>query len=140
MIKVTYTGKGRFQHQTLWSAGADLISQECVTIASGEQVTVGTGVYITEMTLCTVNGIRLIPYISILPRSGLTMRGIIGRTGTVDADYKDEIKVTLMNQSTEPHRIRTGDRIAQAVAQLCYQFAQINPAERCGGFGSTDLQ
>jgi len=82
----------------------------------------------------------------IRPRSGLAVKhgiGIINSPGTIDADYRGEIKVALINLGNEKYVIRRGDRIAQMVVQsVCYARVtlaeEISPSSRGdGGFGHT---
>jgi len=82
----------------------------------------------------------------IRPRSGLAIKqGItcLNTPGTIDADYRGEIKVILINLSTEPQTIQPGDRIAQMVIQSVVQVSWVpvtalNDTERsAGGFGHT---
>ncbi|MFV0335045.1 MAG: dUTP diphosphatase [Tropicimonas sp.] len=84
----------------------------------------------------------------IRPRSGLALRhGFIlpNSPGTVDEDYRGEVKIGLYYLGEEPFEIRHGDRIAQAViADIrrypCIEVAELSPSERgSGGFGSTGL-
>lgn len=84
--------------------------------------------------------------IQIRPRSGLAIKqGItcLNTPGTIDADYRGEIKVILINLSQEPQTVQSGDRIAQMVlqkvARINWQEAvNINETERgTGGFGHT---
>jgi dUTP pyrophosphatase len=84
--------------------------------------------------------------IQIRPRSGLAIKqGItcLNTPGTIDADYRGEIKVILINLSNEPQTILPGDRIAQMVVQKVEQVQwvavdELNESERgSGGFGST---
>lgn len=82
----------------------------------------------------------------IRPRSGLAVShgiGIINAPGTIDADYRGEIKIALINLGHEPVIIKRAERIAQMVVQKVYQ-AQIQIVERLddtdrstGGFGHT---
>ena len=82
----------------------------------------------------------------IRPRSGLAVKhgiGIINAPGTIDADYRGEVKIALINLGQEPVIIRRGERIAQMVIQKVYQ-ARINPVDQLdethrstGGFGHT---
>ena len=82
----------------------------------------------------------------IRPRSGLAVNhgiGIINAPGTIDADYRGEVKIALINLGHEPVTIKRGERIAQMVVQKVYQ-AQIQIVERLddtdrstGGFGHT---
>ena len=93
-------------------AGADLYAAESVEIAPGERVTVGTGIAIA-LPAGTVGLIH--------PRSGLAARqglSIVNTPGTVDAAYRGEIKVCLINlDPREAIRIERGMRIAQLVVQ-----------------------
>jgi dUTP pyrophosphatase len=82
----------------------------------------------------------------IRPRSGLAVKhgiGIINAPGTIDADYRGEVKIALINLGDEPVILKRGERIAQMVIQKVYQ-ARINLVERLddtdrstGGFGHT---
>ena len=82
----------------------------------------------------------------IRPRSGLAVKhgiGIINAPGTIDADYRGEVKIALINLGQESVTIKRGDRIAQMVIQHVYR-ASINLVERLedtdrstGGFGHT---
>jgi dUTP pyrophosphatase len=82
----------------------------------------------------------------IRPRSGLAIKqGLtcLNTPGTIDADYRGEIKVIMINLSEEPQTIQSGDRIAQMVIQqvekISWQLVeQIETTDRgAGGFGST---
>ncbi|WP_438946852.1 dUTP diphosphatase [Sediminibacterium sp.] len=84
--------------------------------------------------------------IQIRPRSGLAIKqGItcLNTPGTIDADYRGEIKVILINLSSEPQAIQPGDRIAQMVLQRVEQIQWVSATELgasdrgAGGFGST---
>ncbi|MGA7207231.1 MAG: dUTP diphosphatase [Specibacter sp.] len=119
-------------------AGADLRTRIDVVLAPGERVLVPTGVSIA------------LPfgYVALVhPRSGLaTKHGltIVNSPGTVDAGYRGEISVTLLNTDTH-HAIKLsrGDRIAQLVIQRVEQAAFVvveslpDSARGAGGFGST---
>jgi dUTP pyrophosphatase len=82
----------------------------------------------------------------IRPRSGLAVKygiGIINAPGTIDADYRGEVKIALINLGREPVTLKRGDRIAQMVIQRVYQ-ARIDEVRRlddtdrsAGGFGHT---
>lgn len=84
----------------------------------------------------------------VRPRSGLALRfglTILNAPGTIDADYRDEVKVLLINLSDQPVRIQRGDRIAQLVvapvARVQWQEVdQLDATSRIGGFGHTDRQ
>jgi dUTP pyrophosphatase len=84
--------------------------------------------------------------VQVRPRSGLAIKqGLtcLNSPGTVDADYRGELKVILINLSNEPQTIRSGDRIAQMVLQKVEKInwqpvVAINETERgAGGFGHT---
>lgn len=118
-------------------AGLDLVSRTGVAIAPGERVLVPTGI-----------AIALQPGLVGLvhPRSGLAVkRGItvINAPGTIDAGYRGEICVGLVNLGQEPQTIERGDRIAQLVIQRV-EVATLIEVDRLpgtargdGGFGST---
>jgi dUTP pyrophosphatase len=82
----------------------------------------------------------------VRPRSGLALRSgltILNAPGTIDADYRDEVKVLLVNLGDRPVRIRRGDRIAQfvvaPVTRVQWQEVdQLDLTARAGGFGHTD--
>lgn len=99
------------EYKTAGSAGMDLranLNQD-ITLAPMERKVIPTGLYLA-LPLGTEAQIR--------PRSGLAIKsGItcINTPGTIDADYRGEIGVILVNLSTEPFNIKDGDRIAQMV-------------------------
>jgi dUTP pyrophosphatase len=82
----------------------------------------------------------------VRPRSGLALRSgltILNAPGTIDADYRDEVQILLINLSDRPARIVRGDRIAQfvvaPVTRVQWQTVeQLDSTERKGGFGHTD--
>ena len=119
-------------------AGADLRAREDVLLQPGERKLVPTGV-----AIALPEGFVAL----IHPRSGLaTKHGltIVNAPGTVDAGYRGEIAVTLLNtDATEPIELHRGDRIAQMVIQRV-EYAQFIPVNDLsgsgrgtGGFGST---
>lgn len=119
-------------------AGADLVAAEDALLPPGERVTVGTGV-----AIALPEG-----YVAfVVPRSGLAFRHgitIVNSPGTIDAGYRGEIRVVLLNTDrTEEYQVRAGDRIAQIVVMPVSQ-ARFVPVEVLpgshrgeGGFGST---
>ncbi|MFB4295558.1 dUTP diphosphatase [Actinomadura sp. NTSP31] len=119
-------------------AGADLVAAEDVELAPGERAVVPTG-----MAIALPDGYAAF----IHPRSGLGARlgvTIVNAPGTVDAGYRGEIKVTLLNTDRRAAvRLRRGDRIAQMVVQRVEQavFHEVadlpGSARGAGGFGST---
>ena len=121
-------------------AGADLHSSEAVELAPGARALVGTGV-----SIALPDGFAAF----VVPRSGLAAKHgitIVNSPGTVDAGYRGEIKVTLLNTDpTEPFRVAVGDRIAQLIIMPVARATFI-PVDRLpgsqrgeGGFGSTGL-
>ncbi len=119
-------------------AGADLVARTDVTLAPGERATVPTGV-----AIALPDGFAAFVH----PRSGLAAKHgvtVVNAPGTVDAGYRGEIAVTLLNtDAAEPVHLRRGDRIAQLVIQQV-ERARFVPAERlpgshrgAGGFGSS---
>lgn len=118
-------------------AGLDLHAAESLTIEPGDRTLVGTGV-----------AVALPPGHAglVLPRSGLALRRgvtILNAPGLIDAGYRGEIKVLLVNHDRAPARIARGERIAQLVVQRVEQVHlevtdRLPPSERGeGGFGST---
>jgi dUTP pyrophosphatase len=125
-------------YATEGSAGFDLRADECLEIAVGQTMTVPTGLHFEVPP-----GFEL----QIRPRSGFAASGntIPNSPGTVDSDYRGEVKVLLHNGGTLPLVITRGDRIAQAVLAPVHRaqfevvpLEQLSPTARgAGGFGST---
>jgi len=130
------------QYATAGSSGMDIRAylHEPLTINSLERALIPTGLYIE------------LPYgyeAQIRPRSGLAINhGItcLNSPGTIDADYRGEIKIILINLSKDPHVIQPGDRIAQMIFQKTEQAKLIHVEElketerSAGGFGHTGKQ
>lgn len=122
-------------------AGADLVSTESLRLEPGRRALVGTGVRIA-----LPDGYAAF----VVPRSGLAARHgitIVNSPGTVDAGYRGEIKVTLLNTDPEAaYDIAAGDRIAQLIVMPVSRARFIPVAELPGsirgegGFGSTGYQ
>lgn len=121
-------------------AGADLHSAEALVLAPGARALVGTGV-----SIALPDGYAAF----VVPRSGLAAKHgitIVNSPGTVDAGYRGEIKVTLLNTDlSEPYPVAVGDRIAQLIV-MPVSRATFIPVDRLpgshrgeGGFGSTGL-
>jgi dUTP pyrophosphatase len=119
-------------------AGADLLTTVDVSLAPGERALVPTGV-----AIALPEG-----YVALVhPRSGLAARhglSIVNTPGTIDAGYRGEIKVMLINHDrTLPIELRRGDRIAQLVIQRFERarFIEVgelpDSARGSGGYGST---
>lgn len=127
------------QYATPGSAGMDLRANiaEALSLAPFERMLVPTGLFM-ELPMGYEAQIR--------PRSGLAIKqGItcLNSPGTIDADYRGEIKVILINLSNEHQVISPGDRIAQMVIQSVTQVQWVNVNEistterNAGGFGHT---
>lgn len=126
-------------HETKYAAGLDLRAHidSPITIRSLERVLVPTGLMM-EIPVGYEGQVR--------PRSGLAAKHgitVLNAPGTVDADYRGEIKVILVNLSNEPFTINPGERIAQMVFAK-HEQAEWLPAlflsdtdRGAGGFGST---
>ncbi len=143
-LKVKIINRSRHQlppYATALSAGMDVRASldAPVELAPGERRLIPTGLYIAlpEGYECQVR-----------PRSGLALRQgitLVNTPGTVDADYRGEIGVILINLGQEPFIIADGERIAQLVVKR-YERVEWEPVESLdttirgeGGFGSTGL-
>ncbi|HHW14216.1 MAG TPA: dUTP diphosphatase [Firmicutes bacterium] len=127
------------QYMTCGAAGADLLAavEEPLTLAPGERRLVPTG-----LRLALPPGYEA----QVRPRSGLALRhGVtcLNSPGTIDADYRGEIGVILVNLGEEPFTVRRGERIAQLVVAPVARAewkedGGLEPTERGeGGFGHT---
>ncbi|TFD94038.1 dUTP diphosphatase [Cryobacterium lactosi] len=121
-------------------AGADLHASEALVLAPGERALVGTGV-----SIALPDGYAAF----VVPRSGLAVKHgitVVNSPGTVDAGYRGEVKVCLLNTDREtPFTINVGDRIAQLIVAPVARAVFV-PVERLpgsmrgeGGFGSTGV-
>jgi dUTP pyrophosphatase len=130
------------EYATADSSGMDIRAylREPLTLNSLERILIPTGLYI-ELP----HGYEA----QIRPRSGLAINyGLtcLNSPGTIDADYRGEIKIILINLSQEPHVIRPGDRIAQMIIQkteraIFVSVDELKETERsAGGFGHTGKQ
>jgi len=127
------------QYATEGAAGMDVRAflQNPITLQSLERTAVPTGLFFEIPTGYEVQ---------VRPRSGLALKqGItcLNTPGTIDSDYRGELKVILINLSTEPQTIHPSDRIAQLVLQKVEQIgwqpvaALSDTGRNSGGFGST---
>jgi dUTP pyrophosphatase len=119
------------------AAGMDVVSAEDVTLAPGARHAVATG-----LAMAIPEGYE----IQVRPRSGLALKhgiSVPNTPGTIDSDYRGELKVILVNLGSEPFVIARGDRVAQLVLAPVVQAvweeaAELDATERGGGgFGST---
>ena len=119
------------------AAGLDVVAAEELTLAPGERHAVATG-----FAIAIPPGYE----VQVRPRSGLALKhGItcLNTPGTIDEDYRGEIKVILANLGSEPFAVRRGERIAQLVPApvLKASFREVpqlgETTRGIGGFGST---
>lgn len=124
-------------YATPGAAGMDVVAAEDVTLAPGARHPVATG-----FAVAIPPGFE----IQVRPRSGLALKhGItcLNTPGTIDSDYRGEVKVILANLGTEPFAIVRGERIAQLVPAVVQRasFAEVaeldDTTRGAGGFGST---
>ncbi|MDY0290379.1 MAG: dUTP diphosphatase [Sphaerochaeta sp.] len=128
-------------YATLSSAGADLFAclEEDMIIASGSYAKVPTG-----LSIALPQGFEA----QVRPRSGLAAKAgvtVLNSPGTIDADYRGEVQVLLINHGEQDFTIHHGDRIAQLVIAR-YEKVSFHREERLdhtdrgqGGFGSTGV-
>lgn len=143
-MKVNVVNKSNYDtpfYATEKSAGMDLKAniEEPVTLAPLERAMIPTGLYIA-----LPDGTEA----QVRPRSGLAAKhgiSVLNAPGTVDADYRGEVKVILVNLSNEPFVVNPGERIAQMVVAK-YERVDWNVVDSLddtergsGGFGSTGM-
>ncbi len=127
------------KYQTALSAGMDLHAnlEESISLKNGERALIPTGLFI-ELPEGYEAQVR--------PRSGLALKHgitVLNSPGTIDADYRGEIKVLLINHGSETFEINDGERIAQLVAAQhaivsWQETSTLNNTERGeGGYGSS---
>jgi dUTP pyrophosphatase len=124
-------------YATAHAAGLDVVAAEALTLAPGARAAIATG-----FAIAIPEGYE----VQVRPRSGLALKhGItcLNTPGTIDADYRGEVKVILANLSDAPFEIHRGDRIAQLVPAAVQRaaFAEVDALDDTergeGGFGST---
>ena len=127
------------RYMTSKSAGMDLCAaiKEDLILNKGELILIPTG-----FAIALPEGFEA----QIRPRSGLAIKhgiGLINSPGTIDTDYRGEIKIAVINLGAKPYTFRRGDRIAQMVIKKVY-FARLEIVEELdetkrssGGFGHT---
>ena len=140
IINVIYSGKHNLpQFETAHSAGMDLRANldDTIILQPGERALVSTGI-----SMAIPRGYEA----QIRPRSGLAYKfgvTVLNSPGTIDADYRGDIGVLLINHGEEAFAIEDGMRIAQLVVAEYTQFnwnevEHLTATERgSGGFGST---
>ncbi|MEH6758972.1 MAG: dUTP diphosphatase [Parasphingorhabdus sp.] len=126
-------------YETAGSAGMDIRAAEAATIATGKRGLVGTG-----FAFAIPEGYE----VQVRPRSGLALKkgiSVLNSPGTIDSDYRGEIKVILVNLGDEDFIVERGDRIAQIVVAPVQrgnlvEVADLDETTRgSGGFGSTGV-
>ena len=144
-MKINIINKSQHQlpnYETIASAGMDMRAniQEPITIKSLERVMIPTGLFI-ELPIGYEAQVR--------PRSGLAFKNgvtCLNSPGTIDDDYRGELKVILVNLSHDDFTIKNGDRIAQMVIAKheraeFIEVQELSTTERgAGGFGSTGVK
>ncbi|WP_158670629.1 dUTP diphosphatase [Bradyrhizobium guangdongense] len=128
-------------YQTAEAAGLDLMAavadSEPITLAPGQYALVPTGLAIA---LPPAHEAQVRPRSGLAAKHGVT---VLNSPGTIDADYRGEIKVILINHGAAPFVIKRGERIAQMVIAPVVQAALVPVAtlsatgRGAGGFGST---
>nr|WP_192895918.1 dUTP diphosphatase [Parerythrobacter lutipelagi] len=131
------TGLALPQYATAGAAGMDVLSAEDVVLEPGMRHAVATG-----LAMAIPQGYE----IQVRPRSGLALKhgvSVPNTPGTIDSDYRGELKVIMINHGTEPFPIKRGERVAQLVLAPVTlaawdEVAELDSTERGeGGFGST---
>lgn len=128
-------------YETLHSAGMDLRAniEEELVIGPLQRILIPTGLYIELPKGCEAQ---------IRPRSGLAFKfgiTVLNSPGTIDADYRGEIKILLVNLSNENFTVKDGERIAQMIVSKhevveWKQVEQLSNTERgAGGYGHTGI-
>jgi len=126
-------------YATAHAAGLDVVAAESLILAPGARHAVATG-----FAIAIPEGYE----VQVRPRSGLALKhGVtcLNTPGTIDADYRGEVKIILANLGTDPFEIKRGERIAQLVPSAVQRatFAEVGEldetARGVGGFGSTGL-
>ena len=127
------------KYQTTFSAGFDLHALDSHILKATECALISTGLAFEIESSYEVQ---------VRPRSGLALKNgisVLNTPGTIDSDYRGEIKVLLINHSSEDFVIESGDRIAQGVVSRVYQaefeeVGELTDSQRgTGGFGSSGV-
>ena len=124
-------------YATTGAAGMDVVAAEDLDLAPGQRHAVATG-----FRVAIPDGYE----IQVRPRSGLAFKhgiSVPNTPGTIDSDYRGELKILLINHGTDSFAIRRGDRIAQLVPATVTlasfdEVEELDDTHRgAGGFGST---
>ncbi|MFZ7087910.1 dUTP diphosphatase [Curtobacterium sp. RRHDQ10] len=137
-VDVLWTGQNAPDYAHPGDAGADLVSAESLVLAPGERRLVGTGL---RIALPDGHAAFVVPRSGLAAKHGIT---IVNAPGTIDAGYRGEVKVALLNtDATEPYTIAVGDRIAQMIVLPVprVRFVPVDALPESvrgdGGFGSS---
>lgn len=140
MFKLRFAEGCEPQYMTEHSAACDLVAREGATVPAGKVVLVPAGVWIESVDWAMVPE-GFIPELQVRARSGLARKQAISLAngiGTIDADYREEIGVLLINHGDESFEIKAGDRLAQMALNLVARIPSLPIGGlRMGGFGST---
>ena len=127
-------------YATAHAAGMDVVAAEALVLAPGARHAVATG-----FAIAIPEGYE----VQVRPRSGLALKhGItcLNTPGTIDSDYRGELKCIMINLGAEPFEIRRGDRIAQLIVApvqigRLVEVSELDETVRgAGGFGSTGVR
>ena len=144
-VKIAFTAKDGAcvpSYKTSGAAGADVCAyiEENIVLKKGQRVLVPTGLFFE-----IPDGYE----IQVRPRSGLALKNgvtVLNTPGTIDSDYRGELKVILINLGDEDFEIKNGDRIAQIIVAPV-TLGKFVPAEKLSetergsdGFGSTGVR
>lgn len=126
-------------YATPGAAGMDVVAAEDIDLAPGARHAVATG-----LAMAIPAGYE----VQVRPRSGLALKHgvtVPNTPGTIDSDYRGELKIIMINHGSDPFPIRRGDRVAQLVVapvQIA-SFAEVDELDETargnGGFGSTGI-
>lgn len=126
-------------YTTEGAAGMDVVAAEELTLAPGQRHAVATG-----FAVAIPHGYE----IQVRPRSGLALKhgvSVPNTPGTIDSDYRGELKIIMINHGDSPFPIKRGDRVAQIVPAPVQRarFAEVEELDDtvrgAGGFGSTGV-
>jgi dUTP pyrophosphatase len=139
VLEVKFNGPAAPLYKTSDASGCDLIASEDCHVVGGQFKLVGTGLHL-EIPRGFEGQVR--------SRSGLAVNHgvfVLNSPGTIDADYRGEVKVILCNLGHDPFIVKKGDRIAQLVFSRVIQATfsrsekMSQTARGSGGFGSTGI-
>lgn len=138
-IKIKVENNSVPEYKTIGAAGMDIVSSENCTIFAGKVTLVSTGLYME-----IPEGFEA----QVRPRSGLAIKHsvtVLNSPGTIDSDYRGEVKVILINHGESEFIINKGDRIAQIIFSSVVKgdfkvVSELNCTNRdSGGFGHTGV-